>query len=154
MLVSGQNQQKKQASKTSCSGGKGTHVLDLVSSVLTSLASRCVTRVLRWSMVSCMALTRRRSVSFSLCSMAFSWYRSLKPSEPSSQATRFPCSESQRKTSFLVHTHTLTINKKSHYLVTLRIWKLVTSRKQKDSVLKMRFQSGIIIRSNCYITVN
>lgn len=72
---------------------KGVHVLDLVSRVLTSLASRCVTRVLRWSMVSCMAFTLRRSVSLSLCSMAFSWYRSLKPSEPSSHATRFPCTD-------------------------------------------------------------
>lgn len=46
-------------------------------------------------MVSCMAFTLRRSVSLSLCNIAFSWYRSLKPSEPSSPATRFPCAEKQ-----------------------------------------------------------
>lgn len=67
----------------------------LVSSRLTPLVSSWVTRVLRWSMVSCMALTRIRSVSFSFWSIEFSWNRSLKPSDPSSQATRFPWKKSK-----------------------------------------------------------
>lgn len=57
---------------------------------LASWLIKWVTRMLIASMASCMAFTRIRKVVFSFCNMAFSWQRSLQPSEPSSPITRLP----------------------------------------------------------------
>lgn len=115
----------------------------LVSSRLTSLVRSWVTLALRWSMVSCMAFTRMRMLSFSLCSMEFSWNMSLKPSEPSSPATRFPCREveeneqEERNYYLIINNRWKTALKSYHWLLlfNLYLWVSTASRREAPCLL-------------------